>query len=215
MSWSNRERASQGQWNSKHNGHGAALYLPTCNSGLMDLLLNAMLDLEQRVSALIKDAQTNEDKAALLSKVTLAWISQSHYFPFECTYRPYLQFGAEYVAVDQTNGSIGPNGGKLSYSLPVYGDFLTDMVLITNWSEISCTPGTLATLPNDLLDVPGDESGGTNLTLDKNTAVASHHTFSVDGGVTWQNYLDIANRTYYTAQYRYWDSLTGSYVTPL
>jgi hypothetical protein len=97
---------------------------------------------------------------------------------------PVVPHGGEYMGVDQTGGFVGASGGKLTYSLPVYGDFLTDMVLATTWSDVSCNAGNLAALPNDLIDLPWDEQGAANLSLADGLVNATKFKYTVDGGTT-------------------------------
>jgi segregation and condensation protein B len=153
-------------------------------------------------------AQAAEDKAAALSQINHKWIKQSHRFPFDTSFSPYCTFGTEYMSVEQNGGNIGPNGGKINFSLPVYGDFFVDFLFNTHWSNIYADAGYLADLPVGLNNKAGD-AGSLDM-LYTTMGTYANATFTVNGET--RTHWNSTDRTYYTVEYRYWDALTSKYV---
>jgi len=140
-----------------------------------------------------------DPKAAAYSKISVDDIAQTHNVIVESTYVPIIEFATETITVPSATGSVGANGGTLTYSLPVYGDFIHDLAFFTLWSSISCDMGTLPALPDDVCLVLG-ASLPTNATSPIfNSPVPPF----VEGA-----------STAYSVHYYYLDTFTGEVLEP-
>lgn len=142
---------------------GATYQLSANQGSTQGQLLFITEALEQRIIGLLEayyakfEAEGHPDpKAAAYSKISSDDISSTHNVVCEKTYTPCVEFATETIAVPSQTGSVGQNGGTLTYSLPVYGDFIHDMAFFTLWSSMQCAAGTLPDLPDDVDVVLGE-----------------------------------------------------------
>lgn len=113
------------------------------------------------------------------------------------------------MSVEQNGSNIGPNGGKINFSLPVYGDFFVDFLFNSHWSGISANEGNLPDLPMGYNLKPGDAPLPLTFTA---ASTATSPTFVVDGETRSLWNAAPTERYYYNVEYRYWDSMTSKYV---
>lgn len=140
-----------------------------------------------------------------LQAIDEKFLSITHIVPFENKYSPYVPFASEYYNVDQTGG-LNNGSGRVTFSLPVFGDFLSDMFFHANYTETYCNPGVLPNLPTNINPVDGTGS----VPLDLPDIVLP------DGSSVPVAFADQITNEYYfhKVTYRYLDTMTGKFLEP-
>lgn len=161
------------------------------NDGKQDRMLMASALLKQR----IEDAKAlREGDDQILDKTpTLYDIERTHILFTNAHFKPFAAIGYEYNKVTNSSGNSGL-GGKITFSIPQFGDFFNDMivhaiieqpVLETHTSDSKTTPGKQNLFR--WCDYPGErllknvkfEVNGNPLDEYTSDAVNYHREFSV------------------------------------
>ena len=122
------------------------------NDGKQDRMLMASALLKQRL-----DTARSSRKANGLSDLTptLYDIERTHILFTNAHFKPFAAIGYEYNKVKNTSGTASINTNStstVSFSIPQFGDFFSDMVLHVIMNQPTLTPGMsglVATAPSD------------------------------------------------------------------
>jgi len=127
---------------------------------------------------------------------TLKDIEKTHIIHFQSKFKPFVALAYEYQQVKPQSGasSLVSGTSTLTYSIPQFGDFLSDMVLNVTFSSASCGASALPTLTAAGYTFIGDVAAGTGnpyqtqlITLPDGSTLLSEENITLNGvaiGVT-------------------------------
>ena len=95
------------------------------NDGKQDRMLMATALLNRRL-ALIEDARS-KDPTVSDPTPTLLDIEKTHVLFMNASFKPFAAIGYEYQKVSSQSGSLSLGSSNITFSLPTYGDFISDM----------------------------------------------------------------------------------------